>query len=329
MVHKFFRYLFKHHVIFGLFIIALGWFIFQIREIIVSLFLSYIIMAAVLPMVEFLQRKRFPKVLAVVIPYVGIISLLFLLIIPLVPFVISQIQLLILGFPQYLNKASEIFGFIDPTQVDHYIKNEAGNLSDNALSVTTQVFGGIFSLLTTFIVSFYLLMSHDEFERFISRTFHPNLRPAVLRTLNRVNAKLGAWLRGQLLLCFSIGLTSWIALTLLGLPYALPLALIAGILEAIPTLGPILSAIPAVIVALAISPTMAIAVVIVYILIQILENNLLVPNIMQKAVGLNPVIVILAVLIGSNLLGVAGALLAIPFVSFIIVILSSLDRENI
>jgi predicted PurR-regulated permease PerM len=129
-------------------------------------------------------------------------------------------------------------------------------------------------------------------------------------------------------LCLAIGSISWLALTVLGVPFALPLAMIAGILEAIPTLGPILAAIPAAIVALTISPQMALVVVFTYWLIQMLENQLLVPKIMQRAVGLNPVIVIIGVTIGANLMGAVGALLAIPFISLIIVIYNSVEAER-
>ena len=138
---------------------------------------------------------------------------------------------------------------------------------------------------------------------------------------------MGAWFRGQIVLSFSIGFLTWISLLILGLPFALPLALLAGILEIVPTIGPIISAIPAVIIALNISPTMALLVVLLYIIIQLLENNILVPRIMEKAVGLNPIVIILGVIIGSKLMGIAGALLAVPFISLVVVVISSV-RDN-
>jgi predicted PurR-regulated permease PerM len=115
----------------------------------------------------------------------------------------------------------------------------------------------------------------------------------------------------------------------LGLPYALPLALLAGILEVVPTLGPILSAIPAAAIAFTISPTLGFTIIIFYILLQALENQVLVPKIMEKAVGLNPVVVILGVMIGGNLMGISGALLAIPFISFLIVLFNSLNSPEV
>ena len=112
-----------------------------------------------------------------------------------------------------------------------------------------------------------------------------------------------------------IGIFTWIGLTAFGLQFAVPLGLIAGILEIVPTIGPIIAAVPAIIVALTISPGFAISIMLFYILVQMLENNILVPKIMQKAVGLNPIVIIIGVLIGSKFLGILGALLAVPFIS--------------
>ena len=328
MLHQFIKYLIRNQVIFALFLIVLVWFIVQTREIIVSIFLAYIIMAAVLPLVELLRRRGFPKIAAVLIPYFGIIIAIFLLVLPLVPFVVTQIQSLISNFPRFIDRSAEVFGFtINPKQVEGYINSELETLGKSAVNVTTKVFGGLFSMITIFVVSLYLLLYEDSFKGSLANLFHKDLRQKVLNTLDQVNLKLGAWLRGQIQLCVFIGAISWVGLTILGLPYALPLALLAGILEVVPTIGPILSAIPAVIIALTVSPTMAITVTAFYILIQALENQILVPKVMQKAVGLNPVVVILAIMIGTNLMGVAGALLAIPFVSFIIVLFKSIEGK--
>jgi predicted PurR-regulated permease PerM len=118
---------------------------------------------------------------------------------------------------------------------------------------------------------------------------------------------------------------SLVTLSYLNVPFSLSLAILSGFLEGVPTLGPILSAVPATIVAFNISGSMALSVIIAYIIMQLVENHILVPNIMQKAVGLNPVVVIVAIMISANLMGIAGALLAIPFVSFIMVVYRSIE----
>lgn len=329
MLHNFIKYLLKNQVIFALFLVVFGWFIFQIRDIIVSIFLSYIIMAAVLPAVDYFRAKKFPKLLAVLIPYVSILTAIFLLIVPLVPFFIEQIQSLIKQLPKFLDLSAKSLGFtLDMQQLPTLFSSQAGAISQNAVGVTTKVFGGVFSTITIFVVSFYLLMYNDTFKKHLAKFFHDGSRAEVERVLDRINNKLGAWLRGEMVLMTFIGLLSWIGLAILGLPYALPLALLAGLLEIVPTVGPIISAIPAAIVGLTISPTVAFTVIVLYIFIQMVENQLLVPKVMQKAVGLNPVIVILSIVIGANLLGVSGALLAIPFVSFLIVLVKSIKNDT-
>jgi len=111
------------------------------------------------------------------------------------------------------------------------------------------------------------------------------------------------------------------------MPFALPLAVLAALLEIVPTIGPILAAIPAVIVAFTISPNMALIVVVIYVVVQVLENNLLVPRIMQRAVGLNPIVVIIGIIVGGQLLGIMGALLSVPFISLIVVIFKNVKEQ--
>lgn len=330
MLHRFYLFLLRNQVIFALFLIVFGWLLFQIRDILMYIFLSYILMASLLPFVRFLHSHKFPRILAAFIPFLFASILLFLIILPLIPFIIQQILSLAEGLPKYLNESGQILGFrIDAQDVEAFVTREINNISQNAIALTGKVFGGVFSSLTVIIISFYLILYSHKLKETIANLFHENVHDYVINTIEQVDDKLGAWLRGQVLLCFSIGIMSWIALTLLGVPYALPLALIAGILEIIPTLGPIISSIPAVIVALTISPTLGLTVALVYIVIQLLENNFLVPKIMERAVGLNPVIVIIAVMIGANLMGVLGALLSIPFVSFLTVLFHSINNARL
>lgn len=329
MLQSFFGYLVKNQVLFALFLIIAGWVVIQIRDIILSFFLSYIIMASMLPAVNYLRKKGFHKFFAVAIPFFSMLLAIVLLILPLIPFLTTQIQHLSAKFPLYFKQAVLALGLsLETNQIQAYLANQISSISENALTLTTTVFGGIFSFMMIFIVSFYMLLYYDEFKRLIARLFQSETHTSILSTIDKINDKLGAWLRGQILLCLFIGVLSWIVLTLLNVPNALPLALLSGLLEVVPTLGPILSAIPAIIIALTISPTLAISVGVSYILIQIIENNLLVPKVMEKAVGLNPIVVIMGVIIFANLIGLSGALLAIPIITFALVILKSLDQRH-
>lgn len=328
MIHKLYVFLMQRQVILALFLIAAGWLALQLRGIIASIFISYIIMAALHPAVEYLKKRGLPNVFAVLIPYVSAIIIFVVIIFPLIPFTVSQVQTLVSDLPFYADQAAKTLGFgLDANAIEEAVTSEVGNIGKNAVDVTSKVFGGVFLIVTTLIVSFYLLLYQKEFKHFIADMFHKDDREKVFSTLTQIDDKLGAWLRGQLLLGIFIWLLTWIVLTVLGVPFALSLAILAGLLEIIPTLGPTIAAIPAVIVALTVSPTLALLVAVAYIVIQVIENNFLVPKIMQKAVGLNPVIVIIAVVIGANLMGFVGALLSIPFTVLAIMVLTAVKKE--
>lgn len=322
---KLFKYLSQNHFLTAILVVIVGWFILEIKTILIALFIAYIVMAALSSFTDILKRKKFPNSLAVTIPFVGSLILLVLIIIPLIPFLLSQLQSLFINFPQYVDKASRFAGIqVDSSVLNSLITSDIDSIGKNALSFTTKVFGGIFSMLAVIVLSFYLLIDRDRLHKSLSSIFSKNSQEKAQNVMLFIEEKLGAWVRGQIVLSFSIGIATWIGLTLLGLPSALPLAVLAGILEIVPTIGPIISSIPAIIIALSISPTMALLVIILYIIIQLLENNVLVPKIMEKAVGLNPIIIILGVMIGSNILGVLGALLAVPFISTLVILYRSL-----
>ncbi len=320
MINSLIYYLYRNQLIVAIIFVFLGWLVLQVRDVLVGLFISYIIMAALFPWVSFLRRKGIPNALSVSITYFFTLAFLVLLILPLVPFFVSQILSLYNSFPRYVDESARVLGFsITSGQIREFLASDINNIGKSAFTVTTKVFSGVLSVLTVLVVSFYLLLGHDQIKSKVIGLFARDSQKKALFTIARMEEKLGAWLRGQIILSLSIAFVTWITLTVLGIDFALPLALLAGILEIAPTIGPILAGIPAVIVALAISPSTALVVALAYTLIQFLENHILVPRIMQKAVGLHPVIIILGVIIGSHLLGVAGALLAVPFMSFLFV----------
>ena len=329
MTKAIFSSLLKNQVVVGgIFFLGL-WLLFSVKEIIIDIFIAYIIMAALYPMVAYLKSKKFPNILAVLIPYFFYISLGALLLVSLIPFFISQVQILIENFPVYLEKAASIFNInVDYSQLDSVIVSEMDTIGKNALSFSTGIFSGFFSFLTILVISFYLLLDHERIKKGLANFFQFSSQKETLDIFSQIEEKLGAWLRGQIILSVSIGIPIWIALTLVGIEVALPLAIIAGILEVVPTIGPILAAVPAVIIALTISPTTALIVIAIYAIVQMLENNILVPKIMEKAVGLNPIVIIVIVMVGAKLLGVLGALLSIPFLSLLLIIYKNLRNYS-
>ncbi len=171
------------------------------------------------------------------------------------------------------------------------------------------------------MLNLYLLLDENGIKKFFVALLPLKQKNQIVTISHKVGAGLGAWLRGQLLLGILVGILVYAGLVIIGVPYALTLALLAGVLEIIPIIGPILSAIPAILIALSISPTMALVVTGFYVLVQELENKLLVPKVMQRTVGLHPVTIIIVLLIGAKLMGVLGILLAVPVASVFYIIL--------
>jgi predicted PurR-regulated permease PerM len=184
--------------------------------------------------------------------------------------------------------------------------------------------GGLFGLITILILTFYLLVDFDQLLRFFIRLFPRQNRLRVHEATRRVTTKVSAWLGGQLLLGGIIGSSAAVGLWLLGVPYFYVLALLAAIGEMIPVIGPILSAIPAVLVALTVKPMLALFVMVFFIVQQQVENHLLVPRVMARQVGISAVVVIVALMIGGSLLGIVGAILAVPTAAILQVLFEEL-----
>ena len=295
----------KTVIFIALFILAL-WIIYLIRDLLIILFVAAIFVSALSPLVNFFIRLRLPNVLSIAVTYIILIAVVAGLIISIVPPLIEQSGKLIVNSPALVAQ------FFNITNIDKSIfSSELTSISKNLFSVTLSVFDNLLAIVFLLVLTFYMLLEKNNLENRFAAVFGSR-EQRVRRSIVKIEEKLGAWLQGQVILSLLIALLSYIGLTILNIPYALPLAIIAGILEVVPVIGPIISAIPAIFLALTISPILSIVVAVMYLVIQQMENHLIVPQVMKRAVGLDPLIVILAIAIGSRLLGIAGALLAVP-----------------
>lgn len=307
----------SHKTIFFItgFLIAL-WITFLIKDILLMLFVAVILVSALSPVVNFLSRFKVPKPLSIAITYIIIIGVFTGVIALIMPTLIEQTSKLIVNLPEFLAKAFDI------ANVDRsVVQSELSNLSRNAFSLTLAIFDNILTIIFLLVITFYLLLEKDNIESRVSLLF-VGREERVKRLISEIQEKLGAWLRGQFILSLIIGSITYLGLILFNIPYALPLAILAGILEVVPTIGPIISSVPAIILAYTISPVWALGVGAMYFVIQQLENHLIVPQVMKRAVGLNPLVVILAIAIGGRLLGFVGALLAVPIAVVLQVIIT-------
>lgn len=309
-------------IIFIVILILSLWIIYLIRDLLVILFVAAIFVSALSPLVEFLVKLKLPKVLSIAIAYIMIIVIVAGILISIVPALVEQSSKLITTAPQL---AAQFFNI---TNMDRSVfSQEVTDISKNVFSITLSIFDNLLAIIFLLVITFYLLLERDNLENRVASLFQSK-EEKIRRLIVKIQEKLGAWLQGQLVLSLVIGILTYIGLNILNIPYALPLAMIAGIMEVIPVIGPIISAIPAIFVALTASPVLSIGVAAMYLLIQQVENHLIVPQVMKRAVGLNPLIVILAIAIGSRLLGISGALLAVPIAVVIQIIASEIIEER-
>lgn len=291
------------------FIFAL-WFLYYIRDIILQLFVAVFIMTVLNPFVRRLTRFKIPRTLAVFVVYLLIIATFSLLIAGIIPPLVEQTASFANSLPKYLSTVG-VSAYISE-QITGQIISSIGSLPGQIIKVGISVFSNVISVLAVFVFSLYLLLSREKLEDQLGFLFGDEKKKELGRIIDRLEMRLGGWARGELTLMIIVGSANYIGLSLLGIPYALPLAILAGVLEIIPNIGPITASIPGIIIGLSISPVTGLAVGALALLIQQLENYVLVPKIMEKSVGVSPLITLLALAIGFRIAGVVGAVLAVP-----------------
>ncbi|MFH1890292.1 MAG: AI-2E family transporter [Candidatus Kuenenbacteria bacterium] len=317
-------------------------FIYLIRDALALLFVSIIFASAIGPWVDWLHKYKFPRGVSVIMIYAILLSVFSLIIVLMVPPITDQVGQMAGNIPSYYEKIS--FG-IHSLQKQAIVGDSAiGNDSiisalqtvsktlaqaTKSIFVTiTSIFGGLLSLFVVLVVTFYIVVEDDGLKKFVKLLTPSKYRFYTMNLIDRMQLKIGLWLRGQLLLCLLVGILVYIGLALLGVKYALVLALLAGILEIVPYFGPWISAIPALFVASGDSLFKVLAVAAWYLFVQQMENNIVVPKIMQKVVGLNPIIVIMAIVVGVKLGGIVGAMLGVPVAAAIAVYVSDALKDK-
>ncbi|KKR80472.1 MAG: hypothetical protein UU29_C0012G0026 [Candidatus Daviesbacteria bacterium GW2011_GWA2_40_9] len=303
--------------------LLLLWVLFLILDIILLIFLAFILMSALAPLVERLAKWKIPRPLA--------IALIFILVIG------SFSSLIAVGLTPLLNQTSSLTqrlaeatssllqtNFIDQS----IVRQEFSEFSRRIIDFILSFFGNLIAFATVVVLTFYLLLDREKIENLVA-SFFAGRQQQVGKLIGKLEEKLGAWLRGQLFLSVLVGVFYYVGLVLLGVEFALPLAILGALLEVVPVIGPIIAAIPAILIALTTSPFLAAIVAGLYFAIQQIESHVVVPQVMKRAVGLNPILVILAVTIGGRLLGIGGALLAVPIAVVIQVILSEVLKTDI
>ena len=334
------RALIRYALVGGALTVALFWTLLLAHETLLLIYVAALVAIGLSPIVNWIQRhprtpRNMPRWSAILVIYLLFLGILIAVAMLVLPPLIDQARELWSQMPTLIQRGQQWLierGLLNrELSVQEAVEQAPGTKTDavgTIVGAIWSVVGGIFGLVTILILAFYLMVDSENIVTAFQRLFPRGKRRRVREACESVTTKVSAWLGGQLLLAGIIGGSAAVGLWLMGVPYFYVLALVAGVGEMIPLVGPLLSAIPAVIVGFTVSPQMGAGVAIFFFIQQQVENHLLVPKVMERQVGVSAVVVIVALLIGGSLLGIVGAILAVPTAAILQVLIQELVPET-
>jgi predicted PurR-regulated permease PerM len=313
--------------------------LWRVQEVLFLLALAILLATAIEPLVNLLRRGPFTRGTGVLVVYTVIMLAIAVSAYIVVPSVLAQGASFTESIPERVQQLRPQVATLQPRFVGQAANDALDSLQralqappapaqEQLVEVGATFLHTIVSFLTVFVLAFYWLVERASIKRVLLRTVPVHRARDVNTVWMEVEEKLGGWVRGQLLLMLAIGLAATIGYTVLGLPNAVLLGVLAGLFEVVPMIGPFLAFAPAVLVALAVDPPRALVVVVYAFVIQQIESNVLVPRVMGRTVGVSPLTVLLGILVGSTIAGLPGAFLAVPIAGAIQVILAHLLRTE-
>ena len=316
--------------------------VFAAGKVVVLVFVAVILASGLQPVIGWIRGHspigRGPAILVVYGLFMAVVVGMALVI---VPAAIGQFERTMASLPSFFASARAWASDIRPTGVSRALSSlvdgaaallpraDATPSSGQVVQVGLTVAEALTSILTLLTVVYFWLTEHARLQRYVLAFVSRQRRARAREIWNQAETRLGMWVRGQLILMGALGLATSIAYTVLGVPAALLLGVIAALAEGIPIVGPLLGAIPAVLLAATVSPELALEVAGVYLILQVIEGNVLVPIVMRNTVGISPFLVILSVLVGAAAGGFVGALLAVPIAATGEVILEGLQARRV
>lgn len=315
-------------------------FLYILKDVLIIFLFALIIASAISPFANWLDEKGFPRLLGVLLLYLVILFLIVGVLSLIIPYVSQDINQLTSTLPQLVTKVStsldkvqqgspQYLDFI--SEIQNILQGFSDYLQQSAQSIIgliISIFGGVASAIAILIISFYLSVTKKGIESFLGSIVPEKYEDYAIHLWKRAELKVGLWLQGQLLLGLVMGLLVYVGLSLMGIKFALILGFLAAILEIVPIVGPVLAAIPAIIIAFLLSPALGLWVIVFYVIVQQLENHLLVPVVLGKTVGLNPVVVIIALLTGQQLAGIPGMILSVPVATIIVEMMEDFAKHK-
>jgi len=322
-----------------------AWLIFMLRNLVLDVVAAVVIASAIEPAVERLVRYHIPRVLSVILVYLLLFLVFFSIFYFFLPSVLEDFTTFLSSLPSYLDTFNHAVAFDEyarilgiPSLPDISVADLMAGVRDtlnvggafgNAFSAIASIFGGVFSFIIIIVFSFYFAVIETGMDDFIRVVSPHQYQAYVLDLWKRSRRKIGLWMQGQLLLAVIMGVLVYLGLTILGVEHALVLAVIAAAFEIIPVFGPTLSAVPAVMIAFVDGGgTLGLLTIALYVIAQQFENHLIYPLVVTRVVGVPPLLVIIALLVGAQLAGFLGILLSVPAVAVIQELVSDLQRRR-
>src|SRR3989344_5365311 len=299
--------------------IGFGFALFWMRETVAILLLALIVSTVFDRPVDALEKYRVPRILGTVLVYAITFVLLAFLFYTVVPIAIIEFNNLLKNLSGVL-QANGLNLSGDLSFFDSDIKYFTEALLSGGvplIEILGSLVGGVTFILAVIVLSFYLTVSRDGVSKFLVAIFPEAMEKKVLNLYTRTKARIGKWFQAQIILSLVVGTFAFVGLSLLGVKYALVLGLIAGVLELIPIVGPIFAGALAVSIGMTSSLTLGVYTLILFLGIQQLENNVLVPLVMRRHTGVHPVMILISILGGAQIAGVVGVLLAVPTAVFL------------
>jgi predicted PurR-regulated permease PerM len=314
--------------------------LYLLKDVVIILLFAIVLASAVSPFATWLEKKGIPRLFSVLMLYLLVFGLMLLVSSLVIPSISQDISKLTSVFPTIIQKLSSsldnvqsgtngYFDFVGEIQnVLDFMSGYLQQFSQSALSLVVNIFGGFFSFVAIIVISFYLSVMKNGIENFLQSIIPKRHEEYAISLWKRSEVKLGRWLQGQMLLGLIVGLIVYVGLSIMGVNFALVSGILAMLLEIVPVAGPVLAAIPAITLAFIQDPTLGLWVIVFYTVVQQIENHLLVPIVLGKSTGLNPIVVILALLIGGNLAGISGGILAVPVAAVVVEIFDDLAKHK-
>ncbi len=311
-------------------------FLYLVRNILAIFLFAVVIASAIEPLTHWARRRGIPRVLMVIAIYLAAFGFLTTVFYLVVPTLLTEFLDFIHRIPSQWVTATDVqtlFGFAPNlpgalsnvlTQLVIAFQGYLEKFTTGFFSATALIFGGAFSMILIVVLSFYLSVQEHGIEKFLQVVTPRRYEKYILDLWMRSQIKIGRWLQGQVLLGVLIGILVFLGLTILGVKYALMLAMLAAIFELLPIFGPIIAALPAVGIAFLQSPSLALMVIGLYVIIQQFESHLVYPVVVKKIVGMPSILVVLAMIVGAELGGLWGIVLAIPISAIFIEFLNDL-----